>query len=159
MQRTERLNINIFSGPDRASIRQLLSDNDLPTADLDDLDLSCFLGCGSRASLSGVIGLEIYQRHALLRSLVVENGQRGSGCGQALVAAIECFASGKGVEHLFLLTETAEQFFSRQGYTAVDRQQLPAVIRETKELSTLCPQSATAMAKVLLKNGQTNHTR
>jgi len=141
--------MNIFNEPQHASVRELLKNNNLPTADLDDLDMSCFVGCGSKASPTGVVGLEIYQSNALLRSLVVADENRRSGCGQALVDAIEKLASNKGVRHLFLLTETAEHFFSKQGYSIVERHQLPDAIRQTKEFSTLCPQSAVAMTKTL----------
>jgi len=143
----------IFAEPDRASVKQLLQDNNLPVADLDALDLSCFAGCGSKTSPSGVIGLEIYQHNALLRSLVVASSERGTGCGQALVAAIESFACDRGVHSLYLLTETAEHFFLRQGYAIIDRSNAPLTIRQTTEFSTLCPQSAIAMSKTLV-NGQ-----
>ena len=141
--------MNIFSAPDHAAIQTLLIDNKLPTADLNELDLSCFLGCGTEGAPTGVIGLEIYQQHALLRSLVVASDKRGTGCGQALVTAIEKLASDKGVHRLFLLTETAEHFFSQQGYNVVERQQLPASIKATREFTSLCPQSAIVMTKTL----------
>jgi amino-acid N-acetyltransferase len=141
--------MNIFSAPPAAAIKHLLAENKLPFDDIDELDLSCFLGYGSAEAPCGVIGLEIHQQHALLRSLVVSQTSRHSGCGKKLVSAIEQLAREKGVHNLYLLTETANRFFARRGYDDIDRNHLPDTIKQTAQFSQLCPQSAIAMTKRL----------
>ncbi len=107
--------------------------------------LENFFGYGIPAEPSGVIGLEIHGSFGLLRSLVVDPRHRGTGCGKALVDALESYAAHHRIESIYLLTETAEQFFSRLGYRAIDRADLPEVIEATQEISALCPDTATAM--------------
>ena len=141
--------MTIFSAPTAASIKQLLAENKLPCDDIDELDLSCFLGYGTADAPAGVIGLEIYRQDALLRSLVVDQASRNSGCGRKLLTAIERLAREKGVDTLYLLTETAERFFARHGYDEIERTRLPETIKQTAQFSQLCPQSAIAMTKQL----------
>jgi amino-acid N-acetyltransferase len=47
------------------------------------------------------------------------------------------------------LTDTAEVFFSRLGYTTADRQRAPECIRSTREFAEICPMSAAFMVKQL----------
>lgn len=142
--------MKLFNAPTVASVEHLLAENNLPYDDLNSLDLSCFLGCGPTDAPAGVVGLEIFQQHALLRSLVVASDSRQSGCGQALVSGIEQLARSKGVNQLYLLTETAERFFADRGYDIIERQHLPEAITQTTQFRELCPQSATAMTKQLI---------
>lgn len=142
--------MNIFQQPAIASIEALLAMNDLPTSDLAEMDPGCFFGCGSEDQPAGVIGVELYGKDGLLRSLVVSDEVRGQGCGQALVGRLEEFASARGVHNLYLLTETAETFFSHLGYEKVDRQFVSEAIRRSNEFSSLCPDDAVVMCKALV---------
>lgn len=139
----------IFVRPSPAVVTRLLAANGLPTADLAACNFEHFLGYGRREAPGGVVGLQIFDRIGLLRSLVVAPDQRGRGCGQALVAAIEHLAAGNGVHELYLLTDTAEAFFATLGYHRVDRADAPANIRATPEFSSLCPDDAALMQKAL----------
>jgi len=134
--------------PSAEPVRQLLLEADLTTADLPET-LEDFFGCGDRNRPGGVVGLELHRPYALLRSLAVSSQARGRGCGKALVAAAEEHARGKAVESIYLLTETAETFFRRLGYRTVERSTAPASIRQTREFSELCPDSAAFMVKNL----------
>lgn len=140
--------MDIHRRPSAAAVRSLLGAAGLPAGDLSD-DLQHFLACGSRESPDGVIGLELYGRDALLRSLVVSPAMRGRGCGKALVDAVETHARDAAVERIFLLTETAEPFFASLGYSVASRDSAPDAIRGSSEFSSLCPASATFMRKVL----------
>ena len=139
----------IRNEPERGAVRRLLLQSDLPTDDLDSLDLRHFFACGEPEDPGGVVGLEMYESVALLRSLVVQPTQRGSGCGRALVEAAERHARELGIRAIFLLTETAETFFEGCGYTACEREVAPPDIRATSQFSDLCPASAAFMTKDL----------
>jgi amino-acid N-acetyltransferase len=78
---------------------------------------------------------------------VVSPMTRGKGYGGALVAEIEAYAQQLGVRELYLLTNTAEAFFTRHGYSLLDRADVPEAIRQTAEFSNLCPASAACMHK------------
>lgn len=96
-----------------------------------------------------MIGLELLGRLALLRSLAVRKKYRGQGWGKKLVNEIEEYASGQGIEQLYLLTTTAVDFFNRQGYQTVDRHSVPGVVQQTAEFQSLCPASTVCMVKSL----------
>jgi N-acetylglutamate synthase-like GNAT family acetyltransferase len=54
-----------------------------------------------------------------------------------------------GVAQLVLLTETAEPFFRRLGYTVIERGTAPSVVADSAEFRTLCPVTAVCMTKRL----------
>ncbi len=138
-----------FRKPHLTDVMRLVAGAGLPTEDLADADLSHFFGYGSREKPSGVVGLEVFGAEALLRSLVVEPSERGTGGGRLLVAAAEAHAHSQGVRSVYLLTTTAEPFFERLGFRRADRGGAPATIRATREFASLCPASAAFMVKRL----------
>ncbi len=70
--------MHIFRQPAETEVHRLLNAADLPTTDLKTQNFEHFFGLGSEQGLKGVIGLEIYGPNALLRSLAVETGNRGT---------------------------------------------------------------------------------
>lgn len=56
-------------------------------------------------------------------ALVVDDGQRGKGIGQALMAAVDAWARGRGIRELELgvwaFNESAIRFYQRLGYAIV----------------------------------------
>jgi amino-acid N-acetyltransferase len=141
--------MHLFRQPSESQVRRLLNGAKLPTADLTPEHLKHFIGCGLEQAPKGVVGLEIYGRYALLRSLAVEDKTRGHGCGKALVAEAERYAKEQGVRRIYLLTTNAAKFFANLGYSVVPRADAPERIRMTPEFSSLCPSSSTFMAKDL----------
>jgi amino-acid N-acetyltransferase len=127
----------------------LLSAARLPTEDLTERHCEHFFFMGSSDTPEGMVGLELFGEAALLRSLVVADERRGSGTGSALLAHAEQYARAKGVEQLYLLTTTAELFFSNRGYTRAPRDTAPGSIRTTREFSGICPASSAFMVKQL----------
>jgi amino-acid N-acetyltransferase len=107
----------------------------------------------------GVVGLEIYDKVALLRSLAVSADSRRNGYGKALVAQAERYARSRGVTGIYLLTTTAAEFFERLGYKKTDRESAPDAIRRTEEFSALCPSSSAFMVKTLPANPALQPTR
>jgi amino-acid N-acetyltransferase len=141
--------MHIHEQPNKARAFKLLSQSGLPSSDLAENSLETFLGCGEEDNPSGIIGLEIHDSYGLLRSLAVAPEVRNLGLGKELVSKIELLAKSKRLESIYLLTNTAEQFFTRLGYCRVERATVPEPIKRTTEFSSLCPDSATVMKKVL----------
>lgn len=134
---------------DWETIRTLLLDAGLPIDDLDQEKLGGFLVAGDDQHVVGLIGLEVFGRTGLLRSLVVATGARCAGLGAKLVGALESAAETAGIEELWLLTIDAQRFFERQGFSIVERDVVPDSIRQTDEFSGLCPDTAYLMMKRL----------
>ena len=124
------------------AIVALLGVAELPVEDLDVAKLDAFVVATEGDACVGVVGLEIHEPNALLRSLAVERGHRSRGLGARLVHAIETEARARGVTALYLLTTTAKTFFERVGYAAHDRAAVPPSIAATAEFSSLCPDGA-----------------
>ena len=135
--------------PALSSVQTLLREAQLPSSDLTAEHLEHFVGCGCGEALDGVVGLEMYLPHALLRSLAVASTKRGNGIGQALLAEAERYAQYRGAREIYLLTTTAESFFRLAHYAHVARDHVPQAIRSTTEFASLCPASAVVMRKKL----------
>ena len=99
--------------------------------------------------LCAVGALERFGSAALLRSLVVVPERRGCGLGKALVRELEHLARAEKISRLILLTETAAEFFARQGYQVIERESAPRAVQRSEEFRSLCPSTATCMAKSL----------
>ncbi|MDN7942439.1 arsenic resistance N-acetyltransferase ArsN2 [Burkholderia multivorans] len=143
-----KMNIREAQPSDLDSIRKLLEDNQLPIADVTAPLLGDFL-VAVVPGLVGVVGLERFGSNALLRSLVVASDGRSRGLGRELVEKMEQRARATGVSSLWLLTNSAMEFFQGVGYTTVHRDEVPAVIKESREFAELCPASAVCMCKHL----------
>ena len=122
----------------------------LPSSDLTEPLLEHFLFSGPRDAPTGLVGLELYDRVALLRSLAVAPNAQRSGLGSALLEQAEGYAYAQGVRSLYLLTTTAERFFVGRGYRPTSRESCPAAIRSTSEFSSLCPASSALLVKTWL---------
>jgi amino-acid N-acetyltransferase len=94
----------------------------------------------------GVGGVEVYGRFGLLRSVAVVEAWRGRDVGRAIVEDRLRWARERGLDAVYLLTETAAPFFERLGFQRVDRASFPPAVQASKEFSELCPGSAVAMA-------------
>ncbi len=140
--------MTIGQNPDATAIVPLLLTAGLSVDDLP-ADLRHFLTLGEASMPDGVVGLELYGAHALLRSLAVNPDLRGQGLGVALLKAAEDHARAEQATQLFLLTETAEQFFAAHGWRRLERSEAPAAIRQTRQFSDLCPDDAAFMTKQL----------
>ena len=141
--------LQITARPSLRTAVALVEAAGLPVADLTDGHLDHFFYCGPSESPTGLVGLEFYGRYALLRSLVVAPGIRGTGIGSLLVAHAESYARTQGVRAMYLLTNTAEKFFSQRGYQRIARGEAVSVIECTREFKELCPESSAVMVKAL----------
>lgn len=130
----------------REDIITLLSSEKLPAGDLP-ATLENFLMAVQDDELIGVIGLEIYSNYGLLRSLVVKPAFRNQNIAGKLIAQIETLAGSKDLKTIFLLTETATDYFARKGYEKISRNDVPEEVQQSSEFSHVCPQSAIVMKK------------
>ena len=133
---------------DAARIIALLTANDLPTSDL----AHCrpeFVVIEDGTELIGTAGVEVFGDAALVRSVAIARGRQKAGLGSSLLGELEHQASALGIRELVLLTQTAEPFFARHGYTRVERASVPQPIQATTEFRSLCPASAVCMSKRL----------
>ena len=104
----------------------------------------------------GIVGcaaLELYGHDALLRSVAVAPARRGGGVGLALTAASIELARRHDVRTLWLLTETAADFFPRFGFEQTTRDAVPGTVRQSVEFTSACPESATVMRLSLRSAG------
>jgi len=135
--------------PPQSRVVALLEAEGLPASDLTEAHLQHFFFIGTDGTPSALVGLEIYGRDALLRSLVVSATARTQGLGSALVLHAEQYAAAHEVRALYLLTTTAESFFEHRGYRRIERANAPSAIQSTREFASLCPASSAFMIKRL----------
>jgi amino-acid N-acetyltransferase len=94
-------------------------------------------------------GLELYGEHALLRSVVVADGARGTGLGSTLTRRTLDEARARGVGTVYLLTMTAGAFFPRFGFERAAREEIPEHVQASREFRGACPSTAVAMRLAL----------
>jgi amino-acid N-acetyltransferase len=134
---------------DHAAIEALLIATGLPLDGADEAFRHGVVGRDERGEVVAAAAVEPYGDAALLRSVVVSAERRGRGDGAAIVAAAEALAREDGAERVFLLTETAQDWFPRLGYQALDRGAVPPAVRQSVEFTTACADTAVAMVKTL----------
>lgn len=134
---------------DGPAIKGLLESASLPIADITDKSLERFLVHRDGSKVIGTVGLELDVGVALLRSLVVAEDMRGRGLAAELLGAAEALAEQCGIRDLYLLTTSAETYFSVRGYKSVDRKLAPAALQRMPQFQGLCPSSSILMTKNL----------
>ena len=125
----------------------MLERSELPVAGLEDTELFVL---EEKGDLFGVVGLEVRDPYALLRSLTVKSEARSKGYGRTLLAFAEEEARRRGLRAVFGLTTTIPELLIRCGFTPVGRTDLPAELSASAELRGACPASAQAFRKPLL---------
>lgn len=143
-QTPDSMEIRQAEAPDYPLILDLLKSLKLPVEGVQEhLENFWVLSLGGK--LSGVVGLEVYGRKALLRSLAVERSLQGKGYGTRLYRAILEQARKRRIREVYLLTETAEAFFSARGFEKISRDLVDEAVKTSVEFSTACPASAACM--------------
>ena len=128
---------------DDAGLKAALTEAHLPTDDVEDQGRIFFRAVAADDGIVGFSGVERCGDDYLLRSVVVPPAYRGQGLGAALVEQTLTGLNLGG--DIFLATTDAEPFFARIGFSEVRRDSLPAAVLATRQLSSLCPSSATNM--------------
>jgi amino-acid N-acetyltransferase len=125
----------------------LLKKNNLPTEDLSPGTQLFVIEEGDE--VVATVAVEYDYNDALLRSLSVSEEKRTSGIGKKLVVFVEDYVKKQGVQNIYLLTTTAEDFFLKRGYKTIGRNAVPDFIKNTSEYSVVCASSSTLMKKEL----------
>ncbi|MCP1482816.1 MULTISPECIES: arsenic resistance N-acetyltransferase ArsN2 [Pseudomonas] len=130
------------------ALRLSLERAGLPTADLV-LPARRFFRFDYEGVPLGYGGLEGQGQDVLLRSLVIESEKRGQGWGAAVLEQMEAMAATFGAIKLHLLTNTAANFFKAHGYSECPRALAPDHINQSEQFKSLCPSTATYLAKTI----------
>jgi amino-acid N-acetyltransferase len=133
---------------DSAAILSLLERAGLPTVGLLEHLASTFVARRGE-KIVGTVALELYSEGALLRSVAVDQNERGTGLGKRLSECALAHARMAGVPEVYLLTTTAEDFFPKFGFERIDRADVPAAVQRSVEFTSACPASAVVMRKAL----------
>src|SRR2546430_6957015 len=142
------MQIRSATNSDLSAVEGLLAASDLPTDGVRD-NFSSFVVADDNGAIAGAIGLEKYGSFALLRSAVVSPDHRGNGVGRRLVEQLLERAEEAGVDEIFLLTTTAEEYFPRFGFTRAERATVPDAVKASAEFRGACPDTAVVMTRPL----------
>jgi amino-acid N-acetyltransferase len=129
---------------DLSQIKDLLEASQLPGSDIG-LDKQLFLVALHNRVVIGTIALEVYGNSALLRSFAVDANFRSQQIGARLYREAVAQSKQKGIDHLFLLTTTADKYFDRLGWQRIGRDEVPEAIGASTEFASLCPLSSIVM--------------
>jgi len=140
------ITLDVGSDADLPAIRVLLTQAGLPLDGLMEPPTR-FVVARNGDRLVGVGALEQHGSDGLLRSLVVEPEVRATGIGSGIVTELERWADEIGLTGTYILTDTAERFFSRRGYRRIGRRDAPPAVMGSIEWATACDESATAMVR------------
>ena len=142
------VDVSLADSSELEAVRGLLRAADLPVDGLLEVPTSLFVARdGSR--VVGAVALERHGEDGLLRSLVVDPSRRGDGIGSRLAGAAEEEASRQGMAGVYLLTETAREFFAGRGYDTVARDGAPEPVMASIEWTVACGETAVPMRKRL----------
>jgi amino-acid N-acetyltransferase len=130
------------SDGDVSRLRELLEEASLPLDGLLEVPTTVLIAREAGEVVGGG-ALEEHGSYGLLRSLVVARRSRGRGVGTELVSGLE--DAGEHLEEIYLLTETAPDFFVSRGYQPIERDSAPDSVRASIEWSVACGDSAVAM--------------
>ena len=149
----EDLLVNQAREDDLPAIRVLLQETNLPAEGIEP-HVDNFIVVKSQEVVSGpeiiigCVGLEVYRSSALLRSLAVHPDMQKKGLGARLVDLATGSAKRNGIETLYLLTDTAEEFFKKRGFSLILRENVPEDLLPSIEFTTLCPDAPCFMKQI-----------
>lgn len=103
-------------------------------------DANVVLGCAA---------LEVYGTVGLLRSVAVDPAHRSQALGEQLVEKMLAYGRRFGIRELYLLTETAAEYFPRFGFRPIAHEAVSPAIHASVEWTSICSASAQAMVREL----------
>lgn len=151
---TSNLTLAPAQNSQRKALEQLLSGSGLTTSDLPE-DISGFVLAFDGDVAVGSAGLETLGSTALLRSFAVHPDYRSKGLGRQLYEAVQMQAEALQFPELWLITNTAEDYFRSMGFERQERQErqsAPTQVQAHPQFAGLCPSSSAVMRKELTVN-------
>lgn len=140
----EQISIVRAEVEDYQQIINLLTKSKLPTKGVEEI-LQCTYVAKDGEKIIGCAAIEMYNSSALLRSVAVDNSYRGKGVGLELTKQSIDLSLSNNIKEVFLLTETAENYFTKHGFNKISRSEAPIEIQQSEEFSAICPQSASVL--------------
>lgn len=140
------MNLHYLAERDLPALIDILNDFNLITQDID-INSQIYMGIEIEGRYAAVGGLEFHFPYALIRSMAVCRRHQGKGHARLIYHALQEHAFYHHISELYLLTETAEKFFTKLGFESVKRPTVPDVIKTTSQFSSLCTDDAVVMKK------------
>ncbi len=153
-KQNEELSIEPATQDDLPSMVALLDRLKLSVAGLDDHWTNAVVLRATK-TVVGCATLEVYGEDGLLRSVAIDPSIRGKGLGRVVSEAALGLGLKKGVCSFYLLTDSAVEFFKKIGFSSINKEQIPELLRKSTALSS-CSNSAVAMRLALKTKGKTN---
>jgi UDP-N-acetylmuramate: L-alanyl-gamma-D-glutamyl-meso-diaminopimelate ligase len=117
---------------DMPAIRDLLERVHLPATLATDDNCGSYFYLRNEHGVDGCVALEVAGEDAILHSLVVAPESRGTGFGWMLADVAVQWARHRGCRRIYLLTETASDFFgAKLGFRVVDRSTVSPAVADT----------------------------
>ena len=138
------LEVKNLNQAEREGLRHLLSSHQLCFNDMNERGVQLF-GVHLKDKNIGFFGYELFADVALFRSMVVVAEARNKGYGALIWQQAKLKLLAAGIKDVYLLTNTAAPFFSKQGFKQVDRSSAPKPIQTTTEFKEFCPEDSICM--------------
>lgn len=132
---------------DLDQVKKLLEERALPTVGVDK-NITKFLVADHHAII-GTVGVLYDGEKALIRSFAVSAENEKRGIGLALVKELLTEIKSMGSKEVYLLTETAAEYFKRLGFYRINREEMPQLLLEESGLDQACPCSSQCMKFLL----------
>ncbi len=131
---------------DSAGMRALLGQTKLDYPDFEKhIDEMLILRDAERRVV-GTVAMELYDQAGVLRALATSPDRRGEGLGWMLADAALNRARSRGCRRVYLLTESASDFFAEKfGFRAVSFDLIDALVMESSQFKASVGSNATAM--------------
>ncbi|MBP9085091.1 MAG: GNAT family N-acetyltransferase [Kofleriaceae bacterium] len=131
---------------DMVEVRQLLTENKLGIDGATEQHFPVFFTLRDETGMIGCVALEVFGDDAVLRSLAVASSRRGGGYGWMLADLVVSQARYRGVRRMYLLTESASDFFAAKfGFRSVDRSTISAKVTQSHPFKADVASHAVAM--------------
>jgi arsenate reductase len=137
------------AGGDLDAIKALLVASLLPSRDVGAANQR-FIVAREDGRILGCAGLEAYGHDGQVRSLAVDWTRRNAGLGTRLHQRLLHEALLTGVRTLYVVTATAEDFFSRHGYRRIKAHDVPPRLRASEEFGAFVPGGGAVMSRQVL---------
>lgn len=117
---------------DMPAVRALLESVHLPTDGATDDAAGSYFYLRNEKGVDGCVGLEVVGEDAILYNLAVSRDARGTGFGWLLADVAVQWARHRGCRRVYLLTESASDFFgAKLGFRVVDRSTVSPAVADT----------------------------
>jgi amino-acid N-acetyltransferase len=125
-------------------VHSLLLRSGLPQEGLD-ASLETLIVARKAEQVIGCAALEVNGNVALLRSVAVDPVHRSAGLGRQMVEALLTYVGKHGLQEVYLLTETAAEYFLRFGFQLIERSAVSPELHQAVEWTSASPASAYVM--------------